>query len=246
MLITRILLVLVGLVTAAAVGTGVGAALGQHGSGGDAIVLSVGVSVASSTTTQAAPTATTQAADPTTTTTRVPTVTTTTTATQVSPTTTIVATTTTTTQVPTATTTTQATTTTTSVAVTTATTPAPAPAPSGSFNAAHESQFLALINGLRSTPLVSDPSLKIFARNWARHMAGTDILSHSNIGPLLDPWSTVGENVAFGNSVVSMFEALSASSAHRRNMVNESFSHVGIGVWIDADGQTWTAHVFGG
>ncbi|RLE16647.1 MAG: hypothetical protein DRJ28_01170 [Actinobacteria bacterium] len=219
MLITRIRirLVLVGLVAVAVLGTGAGSTLGQHGSGGDADGLSVAALVASSTTTQPAPTTTTH----------------------VSPSTTSV--TTTTTQVPNATTTTtHVLPTTTSVATTTTL------APSGSFNAAHESQFLSLINGTRSTSLLSDPSLKIFARNWARHMAETDILSHSNIGSLLDPWNTVGENVAFGHSVLSMFEALSASSAHRRNMVSESFSHVGVGVWIDADGQSWTTHVFGG
>ncbi|MEE8456988.1 MAG: CAP domain-containing protein, partial [Acidimicrobiia bacterium] len=141
------------------------------------------------------------------------------------------------------TTTSEATTTTTTQAPTTTTT---TQAPAGSFNAARESQFLALINGLRSTPLLSDSSLKVHARNWARYMAETDKLSHSSLGSLLDPWSTVGENVAFGYSALSMFEALSASSAHRANMVSKSFTHVGIGAWIDADGQTWTAHVFGG
>jgi len=233
MLITRIRirLVLVGLVAVAVLGTGAGSTLGQHGSGGDADGLSVAALVASSTTTQPAPTTTTHVSPSTTSVT--------TTTTQVSPSTTSV--TTTTTQVPNATTTTtHVLPTTTSVATTTTL------APSGSFNAAHESQFLSLINGTRSTSLLSDPSLKIFARNWARHMAETDILSHSNIGSLLDPWNTVGENVAFGHSVLSMFEALSASSAHRRNMVSESFSHVGVGVWIDADGQSWTTHVFGG
>jgi uncharacterized protein YkwD len=29
-------------------------------------------------------------------------------------------------------------------------------------------------------------------------------------------------------------------------MVNPYFTHVGVGVWVDAGGVMWTAHVFGG
>lgn len=77
-------------------------------------------------------------------------------------------------------------------------------------------------------------------------MAETDNFVHSNIKVLLGPWSTVGENIAWGYSVASMFDGLNASPGHHANMVNTAFTHVGVGVWVDADGRIWTAHVFGG
>lgn len=136
-----------------------------------------------------------------------------------------------------------ATTTTTSPPLATTTTTAPQ---TGSFNSAYESQFRSLINGFRSTPLLSDSSLNSYARSWSRHMAESGNFGHSNIQSLLPPWSTVAENIAYGSSVPSMFDALKASSGHRSNMVNESFTHVGVGVWVDADGTVWTTHVFAG
>jgi uncharacterized protein YkwD len=77
-------------------------------------------------------------------------------------------------------------------------------------------------------------------------MAETDNFTHSNIGSLLGPWSTVGENISMGYSVSSMFAGLKGSSGHLANMVNESFTHLGVGAWVDADGSIWTVHVFGG
>ncbi len=231
MLISRILAVLLGVVAAAVLGAGVGSSIGQGESDINAKVLSAPEAVVSSTTTHVAPTTTAPAPRAsTTTTTQAPTTTTTRVVTTTRPR-------------PTTTSTTQTTMTTVSETTTTSTT---TQVPTGSSNAPQESQFLALINGLRSAPLLSDSSLRTHARNWARHMAETDKLAHSSIGSLLDPWITVGENVAFGHAVTSMFEALRASSAHRGNMVNESFTHIGIGVWVDAEGRTWTAHVFGG
>jgi len=43
-----------------------------------------------------------------------------------------------------------------------------------------------------------------------------------------------------------MFAGLKASSGHHANMVNESFTHLGVGAWVEADGTIWTTHVFGG
>jgi len=113
-----------------------------------------------------------------------------------------------------------------------------------------ESQFRSSINGLRGSvgvaALASDGSLNSYARNWARQMAETGDFSHSNIGDLLGPWSTVGENISWGYSVQSMFNGLVGSTGHYNNMVNPAFTHLGVGVWVDADGKIWTTHVFGG
>jgi uncharacterized protein YkwD len=77
-------------------------------------------------------------------------------------------------------------------------------------------------------------------------MAESGSFDHSNIGSLLGAWSTVGENISMGHSVSSMFSGLKASSGHHANMVNGSFTHLGVGVWVEADGSIWTTHVFGG
>jgi len=68
-------------------------------------------------------------------------------------------------------------------------------------------------------------------------------LDHSNIGSLLGAWSGVGENIGFGGSVSVIFDALVGSSGHYQNMVGE-WTHMGVGVWRDAQGALWTCHVF--
>lgn len=127
------------------------------------------------------------------------------------------------------------------------TTAPPTTAAPGGFDSGGESEFASLINSYRGSQgaasLSRDGSLDSYARSWARQLSENGGLSHSNIGSLLPPWSAVGENVATGGSVRGMFDALVGSSGHRQNMLGD-FTHFGIGVWRDADGTLWTAHVF--
>lgn len=180
------------------------------------------VTVASSTTTTTVPATTTTTTRPVTTTTTAP-VTTTTTA-------------------PVVTTTAPPATTTSTVPVTTAAT--------GSFSAPAESEFISKINALRSSVgvpgLAANAELNNYARWWAKQMADSGNFSHSDIGSLLDPWSTVGENIGYGPSVTSVFNALVASTGHYNNMVDPRFTSVGVGAYVDSIGRIWTAHVFGG
>ncbi len=153
---------------------------------------------------------------------------------------------------PTTTTTAPPSTTTTSPATTTTTVPATTTtvASGGSFSSSGESQFVSLINSVRAglgvAPLTVSSSLKTYARDWSFTMADTNTFEHSNIGSLLGPWSTVGENIAYGWSVASMHDALMASPGHYANLTNENFTHIGVGVWIEESGKIWTTHVFGG
>lgn len=193
------------------------------------------VSVATPTTTTTAP-APTATATPVTTTTTKPVTTTTT-----KPVTTTAAPLPVTTTAPVATTAPPATTTST-VPVTTA--------PTGGFSASAESEFVSKINGLRSsvgvTGLAANGELNNYARWWAKQMADSGNFAHSNIASLLDPWSTVGENIGYGPSVTSVFNALVASSGHYNNMVDPRFTSVGVGAYVDSTGRIWTAHIFGG
>jgi uncharacterized protein YkwD len=127
------------------------------------------------------------------------------------------------------------------------TTAPPTTAASGGFDSGAESEFASLINSYRGSQgaasLSRDGSLDSYARSWAKKLSANGGLSHSNIGSLIPPWSSVGENVAMGGSVGAMFDALVGSSGHRQNMLGD-FTHFGVGVWRDADGTLWTAHVF--
>ena len=62
----------------------------------------------------------------------------------------------------------------------------------------------------------------------------------------LDSWMTAGENIAYGPSADAMFDALINSPAHYANIMNGSFSAIGIGVVQGAGGTLWTSHVFAG
>lgn len=136
---------------------------------------------------------------------------------------------------------TSTTTTTTEPPTTTTTTAA------GGFVGSAENEFASSINSYRSSnglPAISrNGSLDSYARSWAQHMAANGGLSHSDIGSLLGQWSAVGENVGVGHSVSSLFGAFVDSPDHKSNIVGE-FTHVGIGVYKDADGALWTTHVF--
>ena len=127
------------------------------------------------------------------------------------------------------------------------TTAPPTTAASGGFDSGAESEFASLINSYRgaqgAASLSRDGSLDSYARSWAKKLSANGGLSHSNIGSLIPPWSSVGENVAMGGSVGAMFDALVGSSGHRQNMLGD-FTHFGVGVWRDANGTLWTAHVF--
>ena len=125
-------------------------------------------------------------------------------------------------------------------------TTAPA-ASSGDFSAENENSFASLINSHRNAnglvALSRDSGLDAEARAWSQQMAAQGGLSHSELGRLLPPWTSVAENVAVGGSVSSIFGALTASSGHNANMLGD-FTQLGVGVWVDSYGSVWTTHVF--
>lgn len=111
-----------------------------------------------------------------------------------------------------------------------------------------ENEFASSINSYRSSnglPALSrNGSLDSYARSWSEQMATRGELRHSeNLDSLLGQWSAVGENIGVGYSVGSLFGAFVGSPGHESNLVGD-FTHVGIGVYQDADGALWTAHVF--
>ena len=57
-------------------------------------------------------------------------------------------------------------------------------------------------------------------------------------------WSKLGENVGVGYSVDDLMTALVNSPAHYRNIVDPSFSYIGVGVSYGDDGRMYTTHDF--
>jgi len=132
---------------------------------------------------------------------------------------------------------------------TTATTQPPSPPTTVTpeFRSDYESEFHGRINSLRASnglpALARNGSLNARARDWAKTMAESGGLKHSNIGSLVPPWTAAAENVGKGGSVSSIFSLLKGSGSHVSNMVG-TYTDVGIGVWRDAGGTLWTVHVF--
>ncbi len=77
-------------------------------------------------------------------------------------------------------------------------------------------------------------------------MAEQGKLAHSDLGRLIPPWSTAAENVGMGSTPSHVFGLLAGSNGHRANMLGSSFTHMGIGVYVDGAGILWTAHLFAG
>jgi uncharacterized protein YkwD len=115
------------------------------------------------------------------------------------------------------------------------------------FRSNYESEFQSQINSFRASSglpaLARNGSLDAWARDWAKTMAESGSIMHSNIASLLPPWSAAAENVGKGGSVSTIFGLLKESSPHVSNMVG-NYTDVGIGVWQDSGGTLWTVHVF--
>jgi len=114
--------------------------------------------------------------------------------------------------------------------------------------------FLDRTNALRSS--VGVPALREHdtltrkAEAWAQYMASTGKLTHSNLSDGLSGlnWRALGENVGYSSPTADTLKTIHnlfvSSSAHRANLVNSGFTHMGVGVAKDSRGRVWVAEVF--
>ena len=118
----------------------------------------------------------------------------------------------------------------------------------------------SMVNNLRAqngrSGLGRDGTLDSVAQNWAQWMASNQTLQHnpnyrSQIG---GGWSSSGENIvrntgaqnwSSGDITSWMFNWWSNSSAHRANMLNGKYTHVGVGYAMGSGGP-YAVLVFGG
>jgi hypothetical protein len=121
--------------------------------------------------------------------------------------------------------------------------------PASPASAADVGDYLALINQLRASrglgALVLDAEQSALAQQRAEINAANGGLAHTpdlSVGVTAN-WAKLGENVGLGPSTPVIFDAFVASPAHFANLVDPSFTHVGIGVTY-LDGRQYTAHRF--
>jgi hypothetical protein len=118
------------------------------------------------------------------------------------------------------------------------------------IDAGMESQFVALINALRTSKglgtLSVDANLTDIGRGWSQQMANAGTISHNPNFPneVTSDWQMLGENVGQGYTVQSLFDAFVASPHHYANLVEPSFTRIGVGVIVTASGQIFTSHEF--
>ena len=125
--------------------------------------------------------------------------------------------------------------------------PAPVPPPPQSGTDAYESQILALVNAERSAaglrPLAAQTCPDGVAEPWSPYMAAEGRLSHQSLNPILTRCGghAAAENVGMNSSASpgDMVAGFMGSPPHRANILNGSYTGIGIGASRDARGVWW-------
>lgn len=117
-----------------------------------------------------------------------------------------------------------------------------------------EQSFLDRTNAMRRTagvPLLAEHgTLSAKAEAWAQQMARAGKLSHSTLSADLGGlrYLALGENVGMASGGtdpwLQIHNAFAGSPAHRANLLNSKYTHMGVGVAVSADGRVWVTEVF--
>lgn len=92
--------------------------------------------------------------------------------------------------------------------------------------------------------LALDPVAQAKAQAWAEHLASRNTLAHSRLSDGMDGgWRAIAENVGYGSSVEDVHRQFMGSAAHRSNVLDRRFTHLGVGV-SRGHGKTFVVHVF--
>jgi uncharacterized protein YkwD len=121
---------------------------------------------------------------------------------------------------------------------------------SAACTAPSEQQAFDAINGVRSAAhvpgLAWNDAVHQKAVDWSNHMADQGTLSHSVLSDgVPSGWRTIGENVAYADTIDRAVATLEASAPHRANMINPAFTSAAIGV-VERNGLVWVTEVFVG
>jgi uncharacterized protein YkwD len=98
-------------------------------------------------------------------------------------------------------------------------------------------------NGLRGLAILQGFSDK--ATLWARELVRCQCLKHRD-GPYgANPgWCAAAENVGRGYSLEQIHRAFLGSPPHRANILTGRFTHIGVGVATDANGEIFVVQAF--
>jgi uncharacterized protein YkwD len=97
---------------------------------------------------------------------------------------------------------------------------------------------LVLVNEFRASygvgPLVPVGELDVKAQTQAQRMADAGQLFHSIdlAAGVSDGWRSIGENIAFAPDISTAEKWLEQSPPHRANLLNPTFSQVGLGIVV--------------
>ncbi len=124
----------------------------------------------------------------------------------------------------------------------------PAPA---SGAAAYEGRILVLVNSERAKqglrPLALASCADRFANSWAAGMAQSGTFAHQSLTPIMQACAArgAGENIAYGNvSADAMMTMWMNSPGHRANILNGSFTGIGIGAMETSTGRWYGVQDF--
>jgi hypothetical protein len=111
-----------------------------------------------------------------------------------------------------------------------------------------EQEFIALANIERAKvglgALTERTEIRTVARTWSASMARSQRLAHNpQFSSQITGWQRVSENVGRGPSVGAIHKALMASDGHRRNILDDRVTEVGVGVVV-RDGRVWVTQNF--
>lgn len=128
---------------------------------------------------------------------------------------------------------------------------------SASSLAAEEKQALSLLNADRKanglSELKSNSQLNGLAQTYAQDMINRGFFSHYNpegkspfdrMQAAGVSYKTAGENLAINTDVTAAEKAFMASSGHRANILNNTYTDVGIGVRHSSDGSVYVVQEF--
>lgn len=122
------------------------------------------------------------------------------------------------------------------------------PAEATTSTRAMELDFLALVNVERAKAglgaLTERSDIRTVARSHSSRMASQSRLHHNpNFSTEITGWQRVSENVGYGPSVAAIHRALMNSEGHRRNILDDRVTELGIGVVVK-DGRVWVTQNF--
>ncbi len=126
-----------------------------------------------------------------------------------------------------------------------------APVVGPATTSSYAGRVLALTNAERTSrglrPLAFSSCADGFADTWAGRLATAGALSHQALSPIMSSCGArgAGENVAYGNvSPEALVQMWMGSAGHRANILNASFTHLGVGDVTTSTGRVYAAQVF--